>query len=123
MYFRKIVPVNELIRYLQEKIGELQALGEDEIVVADLEVLTVRAVIDDICYDRQQTDEYENLGECLESVPPHIILNYIHFPKDEAKSDGYWDIFQEIKNEIWGDNIFPLIKDQLKLSEEEPEDK
>lgn len=123
MYFRKIVPVNELIRYLQEKIGELQALGEDEIVAADLEVLTVRAVIDDICYDRQQTDEYENLGECLESVPPHIILNYIHFPKDEAKSDGYWDIFQEIKNEIWGDNIFPLIKDQLKLSEEEPEDK
>ena len=114
MYFRKIVPVNELIRYLQEQIGELQAFGEDEIVAAELEVLTVDSVIGDILYDREHYEDYTNMEECLYSVPPHIILDYIHYSKDEAKTDGYWDTFNEYKGEIWADNIFPRIKDRLK---------
>lgn len=114
MYYRKIIPVNELINYLQEKIGELQALGEDEIVAADLEVLSVESVISDIMYDREFRDEYLNLEECLYSVPPHVILDYVHYSKDEAKTDGYWDTFNEYKNEIWDENIYPRIKDQLK---------
>lgn len=113
MYYRKIAPVSELISYLQERIGELQALGEDEIVSAEFEVLTVENVIGDIDYDREYTDEYENLEECLKTVPPHVVLNYAHYPKEEAKTDGYWDTFQEYRNEIWADTIYPQIKDRL----------
>lgn len=119
MYYRKIIPVNELINYLQEKIGELQALGEDEIVSADIEVITTENVISDIIYDREfiydreYREEYENMEECLKTIPPHILLEYVHYPKEDAKSDGYWDNFQEIKNDIWSDNILPLIEKDL----------
>ena len=123
MYYRKIAPVNELISYLQERIGELQALGEDEIVSAEFEVLTVDNVISDIHYDREYTEEYENLEECLEAVPPHIILDYIHYPKEEAKTDGYWETFQEFKNEIWDERIYPRIKDRLVEKNKEKDEK
>jgi len=113
MYYRKIIPVNELINYLQEKIGELQALGEDEIVSADIEVITTENVITDIIYDREYREEYENLRECLNTIPPHVLLEYVHYPKEDAKTDGYWDNFQEIKNDIWSDNILPLIEKDL----------
>ena len=123
MYLRKIIPVNELINYLQEKIGELQAMGEDEIVSADIEVLSVKDVIWDIIYDKEYEEQYSNLEECLNSVPPHIILDYTHYPKDEAKSDGYWDNYQDIKNDIWRDNIYPRIKDRLVEKLERKEEK
>jgi len=113
MYYRKIIPVNELINYLQEKIGELQALGEDEIVSADIEVITTENVISNIIYNREYREEYENMEECLKTIPPHILLEYVHYPKEDAKSDGYWDNFQEIKNDIWSDNILPLIEKDL----------
>ena len=114
MYYRKIVPVNELIRYLQEQIGQLQALGEDEIVSADIEVLSVDSVVSDIMYDMENNVEFLNLEECLYSVPPHVILDYIHYSKDEAKTDGYWETFTEYKGEIWNEEIYPRIKDRLK---------
>lgn len=123
MYYRKIVPVNELIRYLQEQIGQLQALGEDEIVSADIEVLSVDSVVSDIMYDMENNVEFLNLEECLYSVPPHVILNYIHYSKDEAKTDGYWETFAEYKGEIWNEEIYPRIKDRLVEKLERKEEK
>lgn len=123
MYYRKITSVNNLISYLQERIGELQALGEDEIVSADIEILTVDSVVSDIMYDMEHNAEFLNLEECLYSVPPHVLLDYIHYPKDEAKTDGYWETFTEYKGEIWNEEIYPRIKDRLVEKLERKEEK
>ena len=118
MWVQRMMTAGEMIKTLEEFIGKLSLLCEDEIVSCDIEISTTDNCISDILYDRGLCDEEcSELEDGLKTIPPHILHNYLPYGRDYAESDGYWDDFQEGKRSYFLDEIKP----RLSEAKEDPE--
>ena len=101
MYFNGITTAGDLIKRLEEMIGELSAMNEDEVVSGRIGLADTKTCMNDVIYDRDDCEE-EGIRTWIHSVPPKYIHEYFHGSIEDAKdSDYFWEGVNENKEYYW----------------------
>ena len=118
----------ELREKLLEVVHEISLANEDEIYSGSLDFSSTDEVRGSIAYDMEMHHDHsvseKELRENLEFVPPHVIHTYNTYPEDCARdNDRYWEIVNDMKRDIFSDDISPFFPKKDEPSEEKDESK
>ena len=103
MYFNGITTAGHLIKRLEEMIGELSAMDEDDVISGRIDLADTKTCMNDVIYDRDDcSDGEEGIRTWIHSVPPKYIHEYTYSAFEDARDNDYfWEGVNENKEWYW----------------------
>lgn len=125
MYFRGTTTVGELIAHMENFIGKLTQMEENDVISSDVRITTTDSCISDIAENHweyelsEHFDEFYDAKAALGNIDPKILHEYAFDTEDWARdTDYFWERLYDYQRDYFRDNISEEVKKFSKIEEE-----